>query len=85
MFSTKEKQQIAKEIEELLLKLDHPEMPKEKPIFTLYVNGKENWSWAKIEPNHVFSDENKPGFNQWNETAREVMKGAPDPPIDPRD
>ncbi len=73
MFSMKEKQQIAKEIEELLLKLNHPEMPKENPKFTLHVGGKEIWSFADIEPNWKYED-TKPGINPWNEKAREVMK-----------
>ncbi len=73
MFSMKEEQQIAKEIEELLLKLNHPEMPKEKVVFALHINGKEDWSWADIEPNWKYEDK-EPGINPWNEAARGVMK-----------
>ncbi len=73
MFSMKEKQQIAKEIEELLLKLNHPEMPKEKVVFALHINGKEDWSFADIKPNWWYKD-TKPSVNPWNEKAREVMK-----------
>jgi len=51
VFSVKEKRKIAEEIEKLLLNLDHPEMPKDKPVFKLRVDGKESWSWAEIEPN----------------------------------
>ena len=60
MFSMQEKKHIAEEIEKLLLKLNHPEMPKEKPIFHLHIYGKESWSWADIKPNWTFSEENKP-------------------------
>lgn len=64
-----EKKKIADTIEKLLLKLDHPEMPKEKPKFKLHVDGKESWSWADIEPNWTFKDK-KPGVNPWNEQVR---------------
>ncbi|KKN28910.1 hypothetical protein LCGC14_0849630 [marine sediment metagenome] len=51
MFSKQEKVHIAEEIEKLLLSLNHPEMPKEKPMFALHVDGKEDCSWANIVPN----------------------------------
>ena len=51
MFSIKEKIFIANEIEKLLLSLNHPEMPKDKPKFSLHVEGEFNWSWADIVPN----------------------------------
>lgn len=73
MFSTKEKMHIAKKIEELLLGLDHPEMPTEKPKFTLHVDGKEDWSWADIEPNWTFEGTGKPmGCNPFNEISRDL-------------
>ena len=73
MFSVMEKQQIAHEIEKLLLEFNHPEMPKEKPLFLLRVEGKEFWSWAEIRPNWTY--ENKPiNANPWNEVSREVLK-----------
>jgi len=74
MFSMKEKQFIASEIEKLLLKLNHPEMPKEKPMFSLRVDGKESWSWAEIQPNWTFDKDRQPGVNPWNEVAREKLK-----------
>ena len=58
MFSTNQKQIIAKEIEKLLLSFNHSEMPKEKPNFKLHVDGAEDWSWADIEPNHKIEEEN---------------------------
>ena len=69
MFSVKEKQFISKEIEKLLLGLDHPEMPKEKPKFSLHVDGKESWSWADINPNWTFGINNPPESNPFNEIA----------------
>lgn len=50
MFSLNEKRKIADGIEKILLELKHPEMPTEKPFFTLHVDGKESWSWADIKP-----------------------------------
>lgn len=74
MFSMKEKQMIAAKIEELLLSLNHPEMPTEKPQFSLRVEGKEGWSWAEIKPNWTFA-ENPPNTNPWSERARKIMGG----------
>ncbi len=72
MFSIKEKQMISETVEKLLLSLNHPEMPKEKPKFHLRVDGKESWSFAGIEPNWTFNNENKPKVNKFNEIAREL-------------
>lgn len=74
MFSVKEKQEIAGKIEELLLSYDHPEMPKEKPVFRLTIYGKESWSWAVINPNWTFNEDNKPGINPFNEISKELHK-----------
>lgn len=66
MFSVEEKKLIAKAVEDAILILDHPEMPKEKPNFKLHIDGKESWSFADIEPNWTY--ENKtPSINPWNE------------------
>ena len=56
MFSTEEKQKIAEVVEEILLAFNHPEMPQEKPNFQLHVDGKEDWSWADIKPNHQIKE-----------------------------
>ena len=74
MFSVKEKQFLAAAIEKLLLELNHPEMPKEKPMFSLHVNGKEQWSWADINPNWTHVGENAPKANPFNEIARDVLE-----------
>ena len=74
MFSQAEKIRIAEAVEKVLLDLKHPEMPTEKPIFTLHVRGKEDWSFADISPNWQFSKENPPNVNSWNENARQIMK-----------
>jgi len=60
MFSVEEKKKIAAVIEKTLLELNHPEMPKEKPSFTLHVSGKEEWSWADINPNWIYDKNNPP-------------------------
>ena len=75
MFSVVEKMKIAEVVEKVLLELNHPEMPKEKPVFKLHVDGKESWSWADIEPNWKYDDANPPNVNPWNEVAREKMHG----------
>jgi len=73
MFSIKEKKYIADVIEKTLLALNHPEMPKEKPVFKIHIEGKENWSWADIEPNWKYKEKEDKTINQWNEVARNVM------------
>jgi len=75
MFSKEEKQIIAAEVERILLELNHPEMPKEKPKFKLHVDGAASWSWADIEPNWVYQEKGEPeNTNTWNEKAREYLK-----------
>jgi len=78
MFSVKEKQEIAQLIEDHLIKLNHPEMPKERPSFNLHVRGAESWSWAEITPNWKYSKENPPDINPWNEKAREALASEGD-------
>lgn len=73
MFSIKEKQFIAQQVENLLLSFQHPEMPTEKPTFTLHVSGKESWSWAEIKPNWTFGLTNPPSVNPFNEVARTLF------------
>ena len=70
MFSIKEKQWLAGEVEKLVLSLHHPEMPAERPKFTLHVDGREAWSFADIQPNWTFGVSNPPGVNPWNERVR---------------
>lgn len=72
MFSIEEKKKIAEAVEKVLLEIDHPEMPKERPQFKLHVDGKENWSWADIVPNWHFEDK-KPDESSWNENARKYL------------
>ena len=73
MFSVKEKQWLASEIEKLLLSLNHPEMPKSEPSFKIHVDGAESWSWADIEPNWKYA-KNQTSPNPWNEVARDVLE-----------
>jgi hypothetical protein len=74
MFSLKQKQEIARKVEDLLLAIGHPEMPTEKADFTLNVSGKEGWSWAIIRPNWTFDKANPPGVNPHNEAQAERSK-----------
>ena len=72
MFSSKQKQLIAQKVEELLLSLNHPEMPETRPEFKLHVDGKEDWSYADIEPNWKF--EGRPiSINPFNEEMAKTM------------
>lgn len=72
MFSVAEKMKIADGIEKLLLSFNHLEMPKEKPKFKIHIEGKEDWSWADIEPNWVFNDGHKEmGINPFNELGKD--------------
>ena len=73
MFSIEEKKQIAAAVEKVLLDLRHPEMPTEKPVFHLHVDGKESWSWADIKPNWTFDGKEAQPLNPWNEIARDVL------------
>ena len=74
MFSVAQKQKIAEGVEKLLLDLHHPEMPTEKPKFHLRVDGTESWSWADIDPNWTYGEENKPGINPHNEQVAKKME-----------
>jgi len=73
MFSVAEKRKIAEAVEKVILELDHPEMPKERPDFFMRILGKESWSWAEIKPNWMFNKANPPSVNPWNEKSREMM------------
>ncbi len=72
MFSLSEKQHLAAEIEKLLLALKHPEMPNERPRFSLHVDGMSPISWADISPNWTF-EQKPPTVNPFNEIARQVL------------
>lgn len=73
MFSMEQKRQIAKAVEKIILSFNHPEMPEEKPTFKLHIEGKESWSWADIQPNWTFDDNNRPGINLFNEMVAHKM------------
>ena len=77
MFSKREKQVIAQIVEDALIAIDHPEMPKEKPRFKLHIDGKESWSYADIEPNWLYEEKGSPDNpNPWNEKARGILNEA---------
>ena len=73
MFSVEQKRQISATVEKVLLDFNHPEMPTERPNFSLHVDGKESWSFADISPNWTFDDKNLPGVNPWNEQVAAQM------------
>jgi hypothetical protein len=73
MFSKDQKIKIAKVVEEIILSFNHPEMPKEKPDFSLCIKGKESWSYADIVPNWLFENE-EPGVNPYNEMVAKDME-----------
>jgi len=77
MFSVKEKQYLSTEIEKLILGLNHPEMPTEKPTFKLHIDGKESWSWADIEPNWTF-EKKEISVNPFNEISRDLHSALKD-------
>jgi hypothetical protein len=81
MFSKAQKQEIAAKLEAILLSYGHPEMPTEKPRFQLHVKGKEDWSWAVIEPNWQYLENtNKAPLNPHNEMqAIKCNPPAPSP------
>jgi len=74
VFSLDQKKQIAAKVEEVILSFGHPEMPTEKPTFSLRIEGKDRWSWAEIVPNWKFTDVCKPGVNPHNEQQEERCK-----------
>ena len=71
MFSTSQKQLIARKVEELLLSFNHPEMPTERPNFSLHVAGTSDMSWANIAPNWTYDADNPPSVNPFNEMMGE--------------
>lgn len=62
----RQKIEIAQKVEQVLLSFNHPEMPNEKPKFTLHVEGAEAWSFANINPSWKF-DEQARSINPFNE------------------
>ncbi len=64
MFSTKQKREIAEQVQQILRATNHPELPKDEIPFSLHVAGAEDWSWADIRNNGT---EPNPGMNPWNE------------------
>ena len=52
MFSVEQKRNIADKVQQILRDTGHPELPTVGEInFTLYVEGRVNWSWANIRNN----------------------------------
>jgi hypothetical protein len=65
MFSLKQKIEISEQIQQLLAETNHPELPRDDEIvFTIRIEGKENWSYAVIQNNSAVPN---PTVNPWNE------------------
>ena len=47
-------------------------MTNERPEFNLHIKGKEDWSWADIEPNWHYEIK-PPETSEWNEKSREIL------------
>jgi predicted house-cleaning noncanonical NTP pyrophosphatase (MazG superfamily) len=48
MFTPKQKQKIAEQVQRILQELNDDELPKGEIHFILHVDGQSNWSWANI-------------------------------------
>ena len=60
MFSTKTKQMIAREIQKILMNIQHNELPKNNINFILHVDGAEFGSWANIRNNEYTGNDRIP-------------------------
>jgi len=67
MFSLDQKQKISEAVQKILRDTNHPELPQSEIKFQLYVDGAENWSWAKIQNNGVYTKDNPSSVNPYNE------------------
>ena len=66
MFSIKQKREIADQVQEILRRTNHPELPSGEVQFHLHVKGAESWSWADIRNNGAVQDPYL-NANPWNE------------------
>ncbi len=66
MFSIREKQLIAEQVQEILRSTNHPELPENEINFLLHVDGAKSRSWADIKNNGAYKDP-VPSVNPWNE------------------
>ncbi|KKN11669.1 hypothetical protein LCGC14_1024210 [marine sediment metagenome] len=64
MFSVRQKREIADKVQKLLRETNHPELPEKEIEFSLYVDGKFDWSWADIKNNGAVAI---PSVNPHNE------------------
>lgn len=65
MFSIRQKREIADKVQAILRETNHPELPEDKIVFHLHVDGVESWSWANIRNNEAVTN---PRINPWNES-----------------
>ena len=57
MFSPRLKYEIAKAVQNILKRTNHPELPEGEIKFLLHVDRAEPWSWADIKNNGQILDE----------------------------
>ncbi len=74
MFSVRQKREISEDVQEILKKTKHPELPEGEIQFTLNVKGAQSWSWAEIKNNGVVRN---PSVNPHNE--KQDSDSHPDP------
>jgi hypothetical protein len=51
MFNARQKQEIARKVQEALRATGNAELPKGEIRFNLYVDGEQAWSWSNIVDN----------------------------------
>ena len=76
MFSVAQKREIAEQVQKVLRRTNHPELPNGEIQFELRVRGAEAWSWAVIQNNGAVI---VPGVNPWNEAQDAATKGTVQP------
>lgn len=82
MFSVSQKRELAQIIEDWLIALNHPEMPKAKPHFTLHIEGIGAENFANILPNWmVDEDRARRHANPFNEKQAELMDSGESPMV----
>ena len=64
MFSVRQKREIADAVQKILRDTGHPELPRDEIMFSLCVEGAEDWSWTDIRNNGAVTS---PGVNPHNE------------------
>lgn len=75
MFSSKQKQEIAEKVQQILRDTDHPELGDGEINFTLFVEGAESWSWADIKNNGAFIVDTLSEDDQFSPSKARIRHG----------